>query len=149
MTLFDQQIAEIKISYSHKVKPSNQAKISCSKDAYNFLCPIWPDIDYRENFAILLLSRSNKILGISWTALGGVSGCVVDPRMIFQTALKANASAIILLHNHPSGNPEPSESDKAITRKIKSGGEFLDIAVLDHLILTSETYLSMADDGLM
>jgi DNA repair protein RadC len=81
--------------------------------------------------------------------MGGISGTVTDVRMIMQTALKSNASAIILAHNHPSGNTEPSDADKKITSKIKEAGQLLEIAVLDHLILTSETYLSFADEGLM
>jgi len=149
MTLFDQQIAEIKISYSHKVKPSNQTKVTCSRDAYNYVASMWPDIDYKERFAMLLLSRSNKVLGLSWISQGGISGTVVDVRLIFQAALKANASSMILLHNHPSGQLEASDADLRITRKIKSGGDVLDISVLDHLIITSEKFVSLADEGLM
>ena len=149
MTLFQQQIAEIKISYSHIVKPSNQVKITSSKDVYNYVLPLWPDIDYRESFAVLLLSRSMKILGLSWISLGGVSGTVVDSKIIFQAALLANASSIILIHVHPSGNLNPSDADLKITTKIKEGGKLLDIDVPDHLILTSESYLSMADEGYM
>ena len=146
MTLFQQQIAEIKISYSHLVKPSNQVKITCSKYAFDFVLPFWHDNNYRESFAILLLSRGMKILGISWISLGGVSGTVVDSKIIFQTALKANASAVILIHNHPGGQLMPSDADRKITEKIKSGRKFLDIDVPDHIIITSENYSSMADE---
>ena len=149
VNLFQQQIAEIKISYSHIVKPSNQVKVTSSQAVYNYVLPLWPDIDYRESFAILLLSRSMKILGLSWISHGGVSGTVVDPKLIFQAALKANASAIILIHVHPSGNVNPSDADLKITTKIKEGGKLLDIDVPDHLIITSEKYLSMADEGYM
>ena len=149
MDLFSQQIAEIKISYSHRIKPSNQLKITGSRSVYDYVLPLWPDIEYRESFAILLLSRSLKILGLSWISLGGVAGTVVDPKLIFQTALKANASSIILLHNHPSGALFPSDADRRVTEKVKSGGKFLDIEVPDHVILTSEYYFSFADDGSM
>ncbi len=98
LNLFNQQIAEIKISYSHIVKPSNQVKVTSSQDVYNYVLPLWKDIDYRESFAILLLSRNMKILGLSWVSLGGISGTVVDPKIIFQTALKSSSSGIILLH---------------------------------------------------
>ena len=98
MNLFQQQIAEVKISYSHKVKPSNQIKVVTSQTAYEQIVNIWPDIEYRESFAVLLLSREMKILGISWVSLGGVSGTVVDAKLIFQAALKANANSIILMH---------------------------------------------------
>ena len=147
MTLFQQQIAEIKISYSHIVKPSNQIKITSSQDVYNYVLPLWKDIDYRESFAILLLSRNMKILGLSWVSLGGISGTLVDAKIIFQAALKSSSSGIILLHNHPSSNTNPSDADLRITTKIKEGGKLLDIDVPDHLIITSENYLSMADEG--
>ena len=149
MTLFQQQIAEIKISYSHLVKPSNQLQVTSSKAVYDYLYPLWPDIEYRESFGIILLSRAMKILGLSWISLGGISGTVVDAKLIFQTALKANASGLILAHNHPSGQLQASDADRKITDKVKSAGKFLDIGVYDHLILTSESYLSMADEGLM
>ena len=90
-----------------------------------------------------------RILGLSWVSLGGISGTVVDPKIIFQTALKSSSSGIILLHNHPSSNPNPSDADLKITTKIKEGGKLLDIDVPDHLIITSESYLSMADEGYM
>ncbi len=147
LNLFNQQIAEIKISYSHIVKPSNQVKVTSSQDVYNYVLPLWKDIDYRESFAILLLSRNMKILGLSWVSLGGISGTVVDPKIIFQTALKSSSSGIILLHSHPSGNPNPSDADLKITTKIKAGAKLLDIDVPDHLIITSESYYSLADNG--
>jgi len=149
ITLFQQNIAEVKVSYSHKVKPSSRAKVIGSKTVYEYVYPLWPDIEYKERFAILLLNRGNKILGISWISMGGVSGTVVDAKLIFQTALKANASSIILMHNHPSGQLEISDADKRITRKLRDGAELLDISVLDHVILTSEGYHSMADEGEM
>ena len=149
MTLFDQQIAEIKISYSHLVKPKDQMRITGSSDVYKYISPIWPDIDYRESFAVLLLSRGNRVLGINWISKGGVSGTVVDPKLVFQSALMAHASSLILVHNHPSCTLIASDADKNITNKIKSAGGFLDICVLDHIILCSTGYLSMADEGLV
>lgn len=140
-------ISEIKITYSHKVKPSEQVKVTTSNDAYNYVLPLWENIDYRESFAVLLLSRSMKVLGLSWVSLGGVSGTAVDPKIIFQTALKANASSVVLIHNHPSGTLYPSDSDRKLTTKIKNGGTFLDVSVTDHLIITSESYYSFADEG--
>ena len=89
------------------------------------------------------------MLGYSLISMGGLSGTVVDVRIIMQTALKANACSIILSHNHPSGNLTPSSQDRDINNKIKEAGRFLDIPVLDHLILTPEAFLSFADEGLM
>jgi len=152
MNLFEQphsHIAEIRISYSHRVKPSSQLRITGSKSVYDYVFPHWPDLEYRERFGILLLSRSLKILGLSWISTGGVSGTVVDAKLIFQVALKANASSIILLHNHPSGELRTSEADHRITCKIKEGAKLLDIDVPDHIILISESYYSMTDTGEM
>jgi len=97
----------------------------------------------------LLLNRANKVLGISTISEGGLSGTVTDVRLIYQYAIKANASGIIIAHNHPSGNINPSESDQKITNKIKDAGNLLDIQLLDHIILTAEIeiYRSFADEG--
>ena len=109
---------------------------------------MWSDhIELIEEFYILLLNRSNKVLGCTNISKGGVSGTVVDAKVIFAAALAANASSVILAHNHPSGNLKPSHADKEITQKLKGGGELLDIAVLDHLIITKDGYTSFADEG--
>jgi len=98
---------------------------------------------------MLLLNRANKVLGITTISEGGLSGTVTDVRLIYQYAIKGNASGIIICHNHPSGNVNPSESDQKITNKIKEAGNLLDIQLLDHIILTSEReiYRSFADEG--
>ena len=142
-------ISEIKISYIPKFKNKDLPKIDSSLTASKLVKQNWDDIDYYESFAILLLNRANKVLGMRTISTGGISGTVVDPKLIFQAALKANASGIILVHNHPSGNIQASEADKKITNKIISGGKFLDITVLDHLIITSDSYLSFADKNLL
>jgi len=95
----------------------------------------------------MLLNRANKVLGIAQISQGGISGTVTDVRIILQYALKANASGIILCHNHPSGNMEPSESDLKITSKLKEAAIIHDITLLDHLIITNEGYHSLADNG--
>jgi len=141
---------EISVFYSHKLKVSNQPKITCSKDAYDLVYPGWiKDIDYRESFKVLLLSRANRVIGISNLFVGGLSGVIVDPKLIFQIALKCNAATILLMHNHPSGNLTASEADLKLTRKLVEAGKLLDLPILDHLILTSESYYSLADDGLL
>ena len=96
-----------------------------------------------------LMNRANRALGIAQVSHGGISGTVADPKVIFQHALKANASSVILLHNHPSGNTQPSEADIHLTKKLVEGGKLLDIAVLDHLIVTIDGYYSFADEGLI
>lgn len=147
--LFSSVIAEVQITYSHKVKPSEQIKITGSSDIYNHVRFNWPDIDYVESFAVLLLSRGMKILGLKYISKGGTSGTVVDAKIFFQTALLAHSSSIALVHNHPSGQLIPSAADLKITKKLKDGGEFLDITVVDHLIISSEGYYSMADEGVL
>ena len=142
-------LAEIEIKYSTRVKPSEMDKIVTSNEAYEIFKKIYPNLEHREYFYMLCLNRNNKVLGYSLISMGGLSSTVVDVRIIFQTALKASACSIILSHNHPSGNLTPSEADKDINKKIKEAGRLLDIPVLDHLILTPETFLSFADEGLM
>jgi DNA repair protein RadC len=154
MNLFNQNIAEVSLSYSSKIKAANREKISSSTDACvilkNFFHHKFPgQMEHRENSLLVLLNRANKVLGISVLSQGGVSGTVMDVKLIFQNALKANASSIILCHNHPSGNINPSNADISITQKIKDGAALLDISLLDHLILTDDSYLSFSDEGLI
>ena len=146
-TLFS--ICEIQVRYSTKIKNANRAKIAGSRDCYDLVLPLWDDIEYRESFCCLLMNRANRVLGICQVSMGGVSGTVADPKVIFQHALKANASSLILLHNHPSGNTNPSEADIHLTRKLVEGGKLLDLAVLDHLIITTDGFYSFADEGLI
>ncbi|WP_010602115.1 JAB domain-containing protein [Pedobacter agri] len=98
---------------------------------------------------MILLNRQNRVLGLIDISTGGVSGTILDPKIIFSIALKANTSAIILCHNHPSGNIQPSQSDIRLTNQLKEGGKLLEILVWDHLIITNENYYSFADDGMM
>ena len=104
-------------------------------------------IDWREEFIVIALNRANKVLGFYKISSGGVGGTVCDPKIVFQFALLSNASRLVLSHNHPSGNLQPSEGDREITRKIVKGGEMLDIQILDHIIVTSEGYTSFCDEG--
>lgn len=95
------------------------------------------------------MNRGNRILGIYEVSSGGMAGTVADPKLIFGAALKSAASSVILSHNHPSGQLKPSTADLALAKKISSAGEFLDIAVLDHLIIAANGYYSFADEGLL
>lgn len=144
------KLAEIEVQYNPKVKPADRLKITCSKDAEIAFREIWEQpLQHRESFYVLFLNRSNKVLGFFLVSLGGISGTVVDQKLIFQTALKVNATSIIAAHNHPSSNPEPSEADLKITSKIKDSGLLLDIPLLDHLIICEDGFKSLADDGLL
>ena len=147
--LFLQSIAEVKLSYSTNVKPSDRRKITCAKDAAEILRHVFPGIEHREYFYAMLLNRGNYVLGFFQVSTGGIHGTLVDVRLIMQAAIKANASSIVLSHNHPSGNLQASDADIRITRKIKDACAVLDISLLDHIILTTIGYLSMADDGIL
>ena len=143
--------SEVELVYKSKVKASERPQILSSKDAYEILMKIWDEgkIDFVEQFNILLVNRANKVLGVYKVSTGGITGTVADPRQIFAAALKANACGLVLAHNHPSGTLKPSKQDEQLTSKMKEAGSFLDIKVLDHLIVTSESYYSFADEGLL
>ena len=147
--LFLSNIAEVQITYSSKIRPSDRTKIGGAKDAYEIMRHVFQNIEHREFFYALLLNRGNEVLGYYEVSKGGISGTVVDVRLIMQAAVKANCSAIILAHNHPSGSLQASDADLRITRKIKQACSVLDISLLDHLILTNYSYMSMADEGIM
>lgn len=143
------KISEISVSYSSS--KNDKLKISNSKQSYDVLRACWSDviIELQEEFKVLMLNHSNHILGIYPLSKGGVSGTIVDAKLVFSVALKCNASNIIIAHNHPSGNLKASEADKNITAKLKKAGEYLDIVLLDHLIITKNDFFSFADNGLI
>ena len=121
-------------------------RITASSDVYRFLKSQMEDLNHEE-FWILLLDRSNKVIGQKMISKGGVAGTVVDAKLIFKPAIERFASHIILSHNHPSGNLNPSEQDINLTKKLKQAGQHLDITVLDHVIITAHGYYSFSDEG--
>jgi DNA repair protein RadC len=122
--------------------------ITCSNDVYRLLKPTIADLPHEE-FWILMLNRANKVILRYNLSKGGLTGTVIDVRLIMKKALEARASSIIISHNHPSGNLQPSESDTSITKKIKEAGKVMEIPVLDHIIVTDNGYFSFADEGLI
>lgn len=142
------KVAEIQLSYKNKCKAKDRPQIKSSRDAYWILESNWSDrMALVEEFNILLLDRSNRVMAMSHISKGGISSTVVDLKIIFAAALKGRASGIILAHNHPSGNLRPSQADIELTNKFKKAGEILEITILDHLILSPDgTYYSFADD---
>ncbi len=126
----------------------NQNKITGSKDAADFFFPLLGDLNHEE-FWVMLLNRGNKIIDTFMISQGGISGTVIDVRLILKTALEKLASSIILCHNHPSGTMQASDADIKITAKIKNAAEIMDITVLDHLIIGQNQYLSFADEGML
>jgi DNA repair protein RadC len=151
-TLAWMQVAEIELIYKSKVKASERPKVITSHDAFKLFKQNWDEnkIEFIEQFKVMFLNRNNKVLAIFEMSSGGVTGTVADPKLVFMAALKLNACNIILCHNHPSGSLKPSQADEALTQKIKEAGKYLDLPVIDHLIITGEDgYYSFADEGLL
>jgi DNA repair protein RadC len=145
------QVSEVELTYRTKIPYADRPVITESRNSYDILMELWDQnkIELLEEFKILLLDRRNAVLGFVPVSSGGISSCIIDPKILFVAALKARASSIVMAHNHPSGNLRPSKQDKDLTQKIKSAGLLLDISVLDHLIITRENYYSFADNGLV
>ncbi len=127
-----------------QIKP----QIKSSNDVYELMHPVLADLPHEE-FWIILLNRANKVITTQKISQGGLSGTVIDTRLIMKAGIDQLASSIILCHNHPSGNKLPSQQDKSITNKLKDAGNTMDIPVLDHIIITDEGYFSFADEGLI
>ena len=141
---------KVRIVYSKNIKPGEKLTIGTSFDAYKVFKEIWSNqIETREEMIILLLDRSNTVLGYDKLSMGGITGTVADLRLIFSVALNTLATSIIMSHNHPSGNISPSQSDIDLTKKVKEAGKIMDIQLLDHLIITNNSYYSFADEGLL
>ena len=146
------KVNEIKVSYKGGIKSAFWTKINHSQDAANLLFENWDKdtIEVHESFKILLLNNSNKAKGVHQISQGGITGTLVDIRLLFATILKSLSVAIILAHNHPSGKLKPSEADINITNKIKRAAKFLDILVLDHIILAPNGgHYSFKDEGII
>jgi len=138
-------IKEIELTYSNDQE--NKVKITSSENAYKCILGNWNinTIQLQEEFKVLLLNKGNNVLGIYNMSKGGVSGTVVDVKLLLAAALKANASGIIVAHNHPSGNLKPSENDIRLTDKIKKACKLLDLTLLDHIIVTKDRFYSFSD----
>ncbi len=145
------QLPELKIRVERKAGDGSTYQVTSSKTAYQFFYSIF-DADtilWTEESAMIILNRANEIIGYSKISSGGTAGTVVDAKVIFTKALLAGGHSIILAHNHPSGNPQPSEQDIKLTKQLIKAGEVLEIRVLDHIIVTDKGYTSMADEGYM
>jgi len=146
---------EVQLMY-HKREIPSMTKIKCSYDAYQISLSCYDEktIGIKESFFLLCLDRSNNVRCIAKISEGGISGTVTDIRLIYATAILSLASGIIVVHNHPSGNIQPSESDTKITQKIKEAGNIMDIQLMDHLIINgllteTDKYYSFADSGII
>jgi len=138
--------SEVKIHYERPIINQNRI-VKSSEDSERLLRTFIDEkrIDYKEFFWVLLLTNANQVIGISEIAVGNTTGVSINIKEIYQLALLANSTSIIVAHNHPSGKLTPSESDKNLTKKLREASDLLDITLLDHLILTSESFVSFAD----
>ncbi|SRR5258706_14090815 len=143
-------ISEIIVQY--RPKKANRPKITTSYEAMTIARHFFPvdTIELQERFVVMYLNRANRVIGVYPVSTGGITGTVANIRLILAVALKTAATAIILVHNHPSGNLIPSSADTELTRRIKDGASYMAVRVTDHLILSpDETYYSFAEDGIL
>jgi DNA repair protein RadC len=146
------RVTEQLVNYGLTQKPSGfkKVKIKSSIGSSNFIKGFYSnDLVIYESFFLILLNQANETIGYVKISQGGISSTVVDNRIIANYAIQSLASAVIIAHNHPSGNREPSRADKHLTSKLITALELFDISVLDHIILTSESYYSFADEGIL
>lgn len=143
--------SKVKLVYENKVPYHERVKITGSRTVYNLLQSLFDfeKIDLQECFHVVYLNRNNQVVGSAKLSEGGISGTVVDIRLIAVQGLLLCASGVIISHNHPSGNLNPSEQDIQITKKVKEALQLLDMSLLDHIIVTSEGYYSFSDEGRM
>lgn len=143
----DYTVGEVELTYKSTSK--TRSEIYSSEDAYKVLLPTYKEgtISYKEYFKVLFLNQSNQVLGYTLISEGGITETCADVRVILQAALLTNSVALILAHNHPSGNMKPSRQDMEITKQVKEAARLMRIIVTDHLILTDTGYYSFADEG--
>ncbi len=144
-------VSTIKLSYHPEIPNGERIKILSSRHASEILRSLYnPDtLELHEEFKVLMLNNSNHIIGIYNHSKGGITGALADIRLILATALGCAAVAVIVSHNHPSGTLKPSSADKALTKKINRATGTMDIKLLDHIIITKESYYSFADENML
>ncbi|MBZ4187661.1 JAB domain-containing protein [Niabella beijingensis] len=145
------QVAEVKLVYKSKVKSGDRLRINDSRHMATTFRNAWnpENIELQEECKIMYLNRANHVLGLYSLSAGGTAGTVIDPKLVLVAALRLNASGIVLCHSHPSGSLSPSCADEFVTEKVRTAAKYFDIRLLDHIILTSDGYFSMADEGLI
>lgn len=142
-------LAAMELGRRRRESPAlKKRKIFSSIHSYDLVKSFYKDL-LHEEFHIIYLSRASEVLGIRKISMGGTTGTYVDAKMVFKTAMEFNASALILTHNHPSGNCRPSPDDERLTRKLREFGSMIEMPILDHLIITDNGYFSFSDNGLM
>lgn len=141
-------VSEVELTYKSKVKAADRPFVKCSSDIEKVLRNFYDEntIELQEQFYVMYLNRAFRVLGIYKVSTGGITGVIADPKLIMAMALKLASCYLILSHCHPSGNLQPSRADVDLTQKIKQAAAFFDMKVLDHVILTSNEYLSFTDE---
>lgn len=147
MKSYKQSMPEITLRF--KSGELKKSKITSSTEAYQLLLEMYDSdtLEYTESFIVIYLNRANNSIGWQKLSSGGTTGTIIDVKVLMTTALKCNAHGVILSHNHPSGNLRPSDMDLAVTKKLVKAGEFLEIKILDHIIVTASGYYSFQDEG--
>ena len=145
----DYTIGEVELSYKSNFRSLHKA--TCSEDTYRYLLSTYREgtICYKEYFKVLFLNQANQVLGYTLISEGGLTETSADVRLIFQAALLTNSVALILAHNHPSGNLKPSPEDIRLTKQVREASNFMRIKILDHIILSDTEYYSFADEGML
>lgn len=145
----DYKVGEVELSY--RSKTSNKIKLETSEQAYRLMLNTYDEgqIEYRESFKVILLNNACKVLGYITISEGGLTEASVDIRLIMQAVLLSNATAMILVHNHPSGNLTPSRQDKKLTKHVVDCARMMNIRVIDHIIISSESYYSFTENELI
>lgn len=143
------KVCEVTLSYQPKIKSSEREKVLSSENAYKILLSVFDQetVQHKESMKVLLLNRANKVLGVCSISEGGINETSADVRIIMQAAILGSASAIILVHNHPSGELRPSKEDDGLTQRVKEVAKLMGIQLYDHLIITDESYYSYGDEG--
>lgn len=127
---------------------SNVKSITSPRNVFEIASVYLDGVD-REHFLVIMLDTKNKIIGINTVSIGVLSSCLVHPREVFKPAILANAAAIVLVHNHPSDDPEPSKEDVTLTKRLKEAGEIIGIEVLDHVVIGDSSFVSLKERGLV
>ena len=145
------EVPEVKLRLNRSSRKKHFGKITDSKDGADFIRKVYKrgEIELQEQFIVLYLNRANHIIGYYRHTTGAITGTIADVRIILAAALKSASTSIVIAHNHPSGNLKPSDADISLTKQIKESAKIMDIAVLDHIIVTKDGYYSFADDGLL
>lgn len=147
MQTFKSKLREVTAVYK-TVNDICNVKIGKSQDVSDFIRTVYPvEINIREAMVVLYLNNSNRTLGYSIASIGGITGTLVDVRLVLRDALLTQSTGLILIHNHPSGTLKPSHADIAITEKVKNAAAQIDVKILDHIILTEDSFFSFADEG--